>query len=126
MEDTLIFTSEADDLLRILTQDANFAINIAKSISHRLDDASATMEDLACANVSDRIMHALMRLASEHGVKRNGSIALDLRLTHHDIASLIGSTRETVTSELANLTRSGHLSHEGRRILIPIAAFQSV
>ena len=86
--------------------------------SDRLGDASATMEDLAYANVSDRIMHVFARLGAEHGVETPDGIVLDIRLTHTDIASLIGSTRETVSIEMANLVRSGRVTNDGHRITL--------
>ena len=119
IEETLVCTSKADDLFALLTRDPTLALNVAKVLSDRLGDASATMEDLAYASVSDRIMHVFARLAAEHGVETPDGIALDVRLTHNDIASLIGSTRETVSLELANLVRSGRVKNDGRRITLP-------
>ncbi|MBC5800450.1 MAG: Crp/Fnr family transcriptional regulator [Candidatus Eremiobacteraeota bacterium] len=121
MEETLVCTSKADDLFALLTSDPTLALNVAKVLSDRLGDASATMEDLAYANVSDRIMHVFVRLAGEHGIETADGIALDVRLTHADIASLIGSTRETVSLEMADLMRSGRIRNDGHHITLPKA-----
>jgi CRP/FNR family cyclic AMP-dependent transcriptional regulator len=118
MEETLVCTSKADDLFALLTSDPTLALNVAKVLSDRLGDASATMEDLAYAKVSDRIMHVFVRLAGEHGIETPEGIALDVRLTHTDIASLIGSTRETVSVEMAELVRSGRIKNDGHRIIL--------
>ncbi len=72
-------------------------------LSERLDDARATMEDLAYARVGDRIVHLYRKLAAEHGVPVAGGTRVDMRLTHADVASLVGSTRETVSAEIAKL-----------------------
>jgi CRP/FNR family cyclic AMP-dependent transcriptional regulator len=125
MEETLICTSRADDLFALLTRDPTLAINVAKVLSERLGDASAAMEDLAYANVSERLMNVFVRLAGEHGVEAPEGIALDLRLTHADIASLIGSTRETVSLELANLVRSGRIKNDGHHIILPKAEIET-
>ncbi len=122
MEETLVCTSKADDLFALLTREPTLALNVAKVVSDRLGDASATMEDLAYASVSDRIMHALVRLAAEHGVETSAGIVLDVRLTHNDIASLVGSTRETVSLEMANLTRLGRIKNDERHIILTKSA----
>lgn len=43
---------------------------------------------------------------------------ISLRLTHEDLAKLIGTTRETVTTQLNRLSRRGMLRREGRFIVI--------
>jgi len=107
--EALVCTARADDLFELLSRDPELALNVAKIVHDRLDDASATIEDLAYAKVADRLMNLFERLAAEHGVETAEGTRIDVRLTHADIASLIGSTRETVTVELANLTRDGRL-----------------
>jgi CRP/FNR family cyclic AMP-dependent transcriptional regulator len=59
------------------------------------------------------------KLATEHGVAVEGGTRVDLRLTHSDIASLVGSTRETVSVELAKLVDAHQLRYDGRAIVVP-------
>jgi CRP-like cAMP-binding protein len=46
-----------------------------------------------------------------------------VRLSHADIASPIGSTRETVSTQLGELVRDGRIALEGRNILLPQSVF---
>jgi CRP/FNR family transcriptional regulator len=120
IEETLLCSAKADDLFALLSDSPALALNVAKVLSDKLLDASATMEDLAYANVPDRIMHLLNRLATEHGVETaSGGVLLDVRLTHADIASLIGSTRETVSLEISNLAKAGRIAYDGKHITLP-------
>ncbi|HTD36069.1 MAG TPA: Crp/Fnr family transcriptional regulator [Candidatus Limnocylindrales bacterium] len=119
VEDALLCTVRADDLFALLSRDPALAINVAKVLTGRLDDARATMEDLAYARVGDRIVHLYRKLAAEHGAAVAGGTRVDLRLTHADVASLVGSTRETVSAEMAKLVEAGRLRLEGRAVVIP-------
>jgi CRP/FNR family cyclic AMP-dependent transcriptional regulator len=119
IDDVLLCTSKAEDLFSVLRTDPHLAMNVAKVLNERLGDAISTMEDLAYAKVGDRLMHLFRRLASEHGVRVVGGTRIDVRLTHADLASLIGSTRETVSLELAHLTKAGHIGHDGRAFVVP-------
>jgi CRP/FNR family transcriptional regulator len=119
VEDALLCTVRADDLFALLASDPGLALNVAKLLSGRLDDARATMEDLAYARVGDRILHLYRKLAAEHGVPVAGGMRVDLRLTHADVASLVGSTRETVSVEIAKLVEAGRLRHDGRAMVVP-------
>jgi CRP/FNR family cyclic AMP-dependent transcriptional regulator len=61
----------------------------------------------------------LRRLALEHGRPVDGGVEITVRLTHADIASLVGSTRETVSLELARLVRAGRLKQKGQSLIVP-------
>jgi CRP/FNR family transcriptional regulator len=67
-------------------------------------------------------MRLLERLASEHGVRAYDGITIDVPLRHADIASLIGSTRETVTSQMSELVREGRIRMAGRKIVLTAEA----
>lgn len=122
LEESLLCTAKADDLFALLSRNPTLALNVAKILNDRLVDASATMEDLAYAKISDRIMHLFERLATEHGVRTERGTTIDVRLTHADIASLIGSTRETVSLEMSNLAKAGAIVYDGKRITLPSAS----
>lgn len=119
IEDALICTAKAEDLFGLLARSPRLALNVAAILNDRLLDASATMEDLAYARIPDRLMHLFSRLAAEHGIDTPDGVVVDVKLTHADIASLIGSTRETVSLELANLVKAKRLTMDGRSIVIP-------
>jgi CRP/FNR family transcriptional regulator len=118
MEETLICKAHADDLFALLAGNSALALNVAQMLNDRLSDASATIEDLAYAKISDRLVNLFERLATEHGRTTGDGTLLDLRLTHQDIASIIGSTRETVSLEMSQLVRAGQIKQEGGYITV--------
>ncbi len=118
IEDTLLCTASAPDLYGLMTRHPVLAVNVAKYLHEQRDDALSVAEDFAHLKVPDRLMKLLERLAAEHGVPAREGTLIDVRLTQADIASLIGSTRETVSTQLAQLAREGRIEMRGRRILI--------
>ena len=66
----------------------------------------------------DRLVHLLLELAEEYGVRNDSEIELKIRLSHQDLASIIGSTRETVTVVLGELQAEGSLRLGRRRIVV--------
>src|ERR1700681_1063353 len=119
LEDALLCTVRADDLFALLARDPGLALNVAKMLRTRLDDRRATMEDLAYARIGARILPLYRKLATENGVAVDGGTRFELRLTHADVASLVGSTRETVSVELAKLVEAGRLRLDGRAVIVP-------
>ena len=125
LEEALLCMSSADDLLALLGNEPKIALNVAKVMSDRVLELTSTVEDLAYARLSDRLVHLLERLAVEHGRPVDGGIEITVRLTHADIASLVGSTRETVSLELARLIRAGRIKQKAGAFIVPPAAAAS-
>jgi CRP-like cAMP-binding protein len=45
-------------------------------------------------------------------------IIIDLKITHQEIAEMVGTSRETVTRTLARLQKNGIIQMENRRIVL--------
>jgi CRP-like cAMP-binding protein len=69
-------------------------------------------------------MHLFRRLAAEHGVPADGGVRIETRLTHADLATLIGSTRETVSLEMSLLVRAGAIRLDGRQFIVPTSELE--
>jgi CRP/FNR family transcriptional regulator, cyclic AMP receptor protein len=89
----------------------------------RLLSAQVAERELAVAialepRVERRLLLKLQQLAERFGRVTPEGVRLDLRLTHQELADMVGAVRETVTIALGNLARSGELSITNRTILI--------
>jgi hypothetical protein len=51
--------------------------------------------------------------------------AIGVRITHEDLANLIGTTRETVTNQLGRFRRLGYLK-KGRQLVVNVARLADV
>lgn len=75
------------------------------------------LSEIASMSVSQRLVRFLLHLAEIYGIPRgDGAMILDLGLTHQDIASSIGTSREMATTLLNQLKCEGYIGI-GRRTL---------
>jgi CRP/FNR family transcriptional regulator len=118
LEDSLLCTARSEDLYGLMARHAAIALNVANYLREQRDDALCVVEDLSSLKVPERLLKLLERLAAEHGVASNAGMVIDIPLTHADLASLIGSTRETVTAQITQLARDGRIRTSGRRIVL--------
>jgi CRP/FNR family transcriptional regulator len=118
LEDSLLCMARAADVFGLFLRHPVLALNVAKYLREQLDDALSVTEDVAYLNVTDRLTRLLERLATEHGKRVEDGVLLDVRLTRAEMASLIGSTRETVSVRIASLVRSGRVRLQGRSIVL--------
>jgi CRP/FNR family transcriptional regulator, cyclic AMP receptor protein len=66
----------------------------------------------------DRLIHFLLELAEKYGQRTPEGVLLGIKLSHQDLAGVIGSTRETVTVLLGELQREGRLSVKRRQVIV--------
>jgi CRP/FNR family transcriptional regulator len=85
---------------------------------HRLRKANDRIHDVAFLNVRERIYKQLLRLVEEHGVKLNHMIMINLRLTHQQIADMVGCTREMVSKVLSELQVDHIIGINKKRITV--------
>ena len=69
-------------------------------------------------DVDTRIAKLILRLAARHGVRHGSELRLALPLTHQEIADMVGTRRQTVTSCLGQMKRRGVLAIDNHRLVI--------
>ncbi len=57
-------------------------------------------------------------MSEKYGQEVPGGALISVRLTHEDLANLIGTSRETVTTQLSRFTRMGLLIRESRHFIV--------
>jgi CRP-like cAMP-binding protein len=103
------------DFSHFLEHTPRAALAALDVVSARLRGLGRVVEGLVECDVSERLTQLIQRLCLEHGHAVGDHICIDLHLTHQDIADMIGATRQTVTSTLGDLRRSGVLTLSERR-----------
>lgn len=116
--ESLLCVARAEHVYGLLTRYPLLAVNVAKYLHEQRDNALAIAEDLAYLSVPERLLRLFERLSHQYGKTVSDGVLLDIRLTHADLASLIGSTRETISVQLAQLVQDGRIRVEGRSIVI--------
>jgi len=109
----------AEDLRRIVADEAEVALAFALQLGRRVIDLENVLAETVFKTVSSRVAGGLLRLYRRAPHSHDGAI----RLTHQKIASLVGSTRETTTTVLHKLREDGILSIANRRVTVldPVA-----
>lgn len=107
------------DLEQLILRNNALALQLIKALSQRLIYAQQKIKNLALSDVMSRTVEVLLRLSQERGdEKENGVIELALDLSRQDFASLVGTTRETVTRTLSTLKKDKIIDFDGNKIRI--------
>jgi CRP/FNR family transcriptional regulator, cyclic AMP receptor protein len=77
---------------------------------------------LGQSKAREKIMLTLYYLCQRYGnPTKGGSVAISLNLTHQQVASLVGLTRETTATELNKLKRAKIVSYKNQRYTINLS-----
>ena len=87
-------------------------------IGQRLAHAERRVADFALDAIPARLEKLLVEYSTRYGVHETGGVLIDIPLPHREIASIVGSTRESVTVRLNAMRREGIIDFVNRKILI--------
>lgn len=95
-----------------------FAIALIDGLVAKGKCYSALVQMLGTRSVTERLAQLLIILATVEQKKAGSQLVIDQRITHEQLAAIVGSTRQWVTSTLARFQKSGVISIELGRIHI--------
>lgn len=118
LEATTVFEIPSAVMQTLMHHHNQFAIEITKMIGQRRQRIERRLKNLLFLSNHDRLVHLLLDLAEQFGESIDNAIRLRIRLSHQEIANLIGSTRETITILLGQLKADGCVGGGRRKIIL--------
>ncbi|MBX2867995.1 MAG: Crp/Fnr family transcriptional regulator [Acidiferrobacterales bacterium] len=114
-EPTEVYSISSQDFTAFLGAHPEAAMKAIGVLSARVRALGHILVGLTSDNVETRVARLFMRFAAISSGNRcctgttTGELCVNVRLTHQDIANLIGASRQTVTTTLAHLRKIGAL-----------------
>ena len=103
---------------RVLETHPSIALKFTKLVGFRFKKLKNSYSNLVFKDVRTRLIEFICEWAHREGVRNGLAIVIENYLTHQEIASLICSTRQTVTQLLNDLAEEGKLSHTRKEIIV--------
>ena len=116
--DSYVCIINRDNFNRYLQRNPEMSLRLTKIFGLKFKTLGQKVEDLVFRNVYQRLAGLLLHLFEAYGYQKNEKTYIYIKLTHYDIASLIGSTRETTTATLNDFKRKGLIDFDGRKLVI--------
>jgi len=119
LEQTEVLALNRRDFLAFLQNNEMAIKAIFSYLSMRLRKTDDLLEDAYFLNISTRFARRLVELAQKRGrTGQDENIEIDLRLNQSDLASIVGTTRESINKELRVLRERGIVLMAGSKIKI--------
>lgn len=113
-----IYEVEKERFLDLVEKQPWLALEILELFGQRTRETERKLEDLVFKDIPTRLSRQLLKLIQEHGERTNEGIQINFKITHKELADLIGSARENTTSALNLLAREGILDKRRYQIIV--------
>jgi CRP/FNR family transcriptional regulator, cyclic AMP receptor protein len=105
LEPAEVFQIDREDLIKAIRATPSVAFMIFFSLIRKMRLLAFQVEDLSFLDAQKKVIHILLALVHELGVKKVDGFYIEKKITHDDIAHLTGLSRVTVTNILNHLER---------------------
>jgi CRP/FNR family transcriptional regulator len=118
MEPAVVCKMRRLDLERLVLDKPQVGLKVMSVLSERLSLAEDRMEDIALKEVPARLANFILQLVESEGIMTTEGPKIPTRYTHRQLATMIGSKRETITKAFTLLQGAGIVELKRRRIHI--------
>ncbi|MGJ7920668.1 Crp/Fnr family transcriptional regulator [Neobacillus sp. LXY-4] len=113
-----VYFLNTDDLEAELMKSPEMAVQIIRYMSEQLRDFTSILRDMALLDVYTKTMKTLERLAEKFGANHCNRVHIEIPLTVHEFASLVGTSRESISRVFSRLKKDGVIDVQGKKIII--------
>jgi CRP/FNR family cyclic AMP-dependent transcriptional regulator len=99
---------------RCFVERPSLALKLIRSLAFRVRSLTDEVKHLSLHDVYGRLSHTLLKLAED----KEGKLMIEQPLTHQDLASMVGASREMVSRIMKDLTTGRYISVKNRKITI--------
>jgi CRP/FNR family transcriptional regulator len=108
-ETSLIAIISKKDFYSLLIHQSKVLEKMLQILCSRLRESWKRIEILNFKDASQRIKMLFLLLSHDNGQKTPEGVVLNIKLTHQNIADMVGLTRETVTRVIDKFRRGGEI-----------------
>lgn len=120
VEDSLVLALPREEVLWLMARRPDVALSVTKLLGFRLRRVENRLRNTLFRSTRERTIGLILELLDEYGEPLpGGGTEVRVRLSHQELANLIGATRESVTLALGQLQREGLIAVHRRFIRVP-------
>ncbi|WP_081629390.1 Crp/Fnr family transcriptional regulator [Methylopila sp. M107] len=118
LDDCRILNLPSAALANLVATVPNFALCLIEGLVSKGKCYSSMAQMLGTRSVIERLAQFLLNLGELYGVREGAAIVVRRKVTHDQIAAMVGSTRQWVTMMLKRFQREGVVTIDARGIRI--------
>ncbi|KAF0207466.1 MAG: CRP/FNR family transcriptional regulator cyclic AMP receptor [Actinobacteria bacterium] len=122
VSDCEVLALDARDLSAAIQVQPKLALTLIATLSRRVRGLIGRLEDMAFHDASHRVMRVILNVATASYEARGVPVVEGL--THYEVATLAGTSRETASRVISQLAKDGIVATKGRRVIVDLFALR--
>ena len=118
MDELVCWEIDREALERRARENPELMYDLLCLFLQRMNEVQVRLQEMVFKDLETRLARTLLHLASQHGLDRGDRLEIDLRITHQELAELVGGTRENVTTLLNRFESEALISKQRYQIAI--------
>lgn len=118
LEDSVVWVAGAEDFLAFLADEPAAARGLMRALARQVEADEAFVDDLLFLDLKGRVAKRLLQMATPSLDELPDDDTAIPAVTHADLASLCGGSRENVTRVLSEFQRRSLLQRDGKRYVL--------
>jgi len=115
---TTVVMIPGPEIQRLMETRIDLSLGITKLIGMRRQRIERRLKNLLFRSNLERLTHLILELVEQYGHDTPNGMEITIKLSHQDLANIIGSTRESVTVLLGQLERNGLIRRSRRKLVV--------
>src|SRR5579871_1599404 len=107
-----------EEFLRFLEEHADACLEVAKHLGRDCHVAYDVIRTIGYSSAEEKLARFLMQCVATGRLTNDGALAVELSLTHEEIAQRIGCSRETVSRTLSGFKRQRLIELSGATLVV--------
>jgi CRP-like cAMP-binding protein len=118
IEEAAICFIDKKFIYQAIQDEPTVALQLIQKLSREMGSAETKNASMSQKNVRERLAELLLMLKKTYGIKENGKIRLDIKLTREEMASMVGTANETIIRFISEFKDEGIIEQKGKEIFI--------
>ena len=118
LDASMVYSCPLSSFYNILQRFPEVAEQTVRALSVRLRWVVRLALSLETQSTEERVCDMLLALAESFGIEDDNGVLIDLSLTHEDLSSMVGVSRQFVNGALNNMKNAGLVKLGNRRIVV--------
>jgi CRP/FNR family transcriptional regulator len=109
---------KSEDLEHLIRENPDVGMRMIRVLSERLRLCETRLEDIGIKDVPARLANLILQLVESEGIMAPEGPRIPTQYTHRQLATMVGSSRESVTRAFTRLQKAGAVKLMRRRIYV--------
>jgi CRP-like cAMP-binding protein len=118
LEEASVCFVDKTSFQKIIQDNPSLALTLGQRLAQEVVEADGKNLALVHHSVKERVCALLLNLSHMYGIKTQDGIEIDIKLTREEMASIVGTTPETMIRTLSNLKDEQVIVQNGKKLVI--------